>query len=497
MANGVTTVASNNDLPGGQTILSSQARALMRSHLVFFLPWVFHILHPGERPLVMNWYLHAICQALHKTFLGKIQRLVVNVPPRHLKSISAVAFTAWLLGRNARHKIMLVTYGSRLSQEHLANLVRIMSHPVYRMLFPETRLDPGISQGVLKTTAGGGCRTVTVGGATTGFGADYIIIDDAMKADDIVSEARREELDRFYRATLLTRFNDKRSGRLISMQQRLGEYDLPARLIEAGADHLCLPAWDDKEVVYDIGLGRIYRRPIGEVLRPDDEPREVLEEQRRRMGPRDFATQYLQLPGAIEGNIIRTDRFSRYKRGDIPRHKFHKVVQSWDTATSEEPRADFSVCLTFGFRADKWYLLDCLRERLPYPRLRDQVRAQQQLWRADKVVIEDAGAGQHLWQDMRQRGLFRPVLLRPAADKVTRMVGQLALIEDGDILLPDEAPWLDAFLSELKAFPTGRHDDQVDSLAQFLEWSKTHNKWANTKRDPTTGRKLFVQSRRR
>ena len=349
MANGVTTVANNNDLPGGQTILSSQARALMRSHLVFFLPWVFHILHPGERPLVMNWYLHAICQALHKTFLGKIQRLVVNVPPRHLKSISAVAFTAWLLGRNARHKIMLVTYGSRLSQEHLANLVRIMIHPVYRTLFPETRLDPGISQGVLKTTAGGGCRTVTVGGATTGFNSDYIIIDDAMKADDIVSEARREELDRFYRATLLTRFNDKRSGRLISMQQRLGEYDLPARLIEAGADHLCLPAWDDKEVVYDIGLGRIYRRPIGEVLRPDDEPREVLEEQRRRMGPRDFATQYLQLPGAIEGNIIRTDRFLRYKRQNSRATSSTRFCKAGILPRAKTQKLTFQFALPLGF----------------------------------------------------------------------------------------------------------------------------------------------------
>jgi predicted phage terminase large subunit-like protein len=111
------------------------------------------------------------------------------------------------------------------------------------------------------------------------------------------------------------------------------------------------------------------------------------------------------------------------------------------------------------------------------------------------VLIEEAGAGQHLWQDLRHRGPFRPIMLRPAADKVTRMVGQLGLIEDGDVLLPDDAPWLPTFISELRAFPTGRHDDQVDSLAQFLDWSKFNSGWARAERDPKTGRKLYVQRR--
>ena len=484
--------------PASPVSRALQEAALMRGFLVMFLPWVFRILHPGTKPLVLRWYLLAMCQALQKTAIGQTRRLVINVPPRHLKSITAVAYTAWMLGRNPQLKIMFVTYGDKLSRDHLTKLQRVMEHAFYRLLFPNTRMDPGgISKQVLSTTAGGGCRGVTVNGATTGFGADIILIDDAMKTGDYASEARREELERFFAATLLSRLNDKRRGVIVSLQQRLGAYDLPARMIEAGADHLSLPSYDDKEVVYDIGFGRIYRRPVGEVLRPDDEPREELDRFRREMGPRDFGIQYLQQAEAGDGAIIPTDKFDLYDPDEYPLHAFHKKVQSWDTATSEEVTADFSVCLTFGYRNGKWYLLDCLRERLSYTKLRDRIIAQKVRWGADKVLIERANAADHLWDDFQLSGSLRPILIPPRADKVTRMVGQTALIEDGDVMLPHESPWLPAFLSELRAFPNGKHDDQVDALSQFLEWSKAHDRWARAGRDPKTGRKLRVERRPR
>ena len=487
-------MASNKLVPRRDAFEDLQAAALMRAHLMFFLPWVFKVLHPGHEPLVLEWYLRAICQAFFKVACSRTRRLVINVPPRHLKSITSVAFVAWMLGRDPRLKFMLVTYGSKLSRDHLINLTRIMNHRVYRMLFPAARLTlGGIGQLLVSTTAGGGCRAVTVGGATTGHGADIIIIDDAMKAEDIVSEARRSELDRFYSGTLLTRLNSKKSGIIISIQQRLGEDDLPGRLIDAGAEHLCLPSYDDIEHVYDIGLGRIYRRPVAELLRPDDETMEVLNQLRRDMGPREFATQYLQLPSALEGNIIRTDAFHRFNLSDFPRSVFLKIVQSWDVACSEGTNGDYSVCLTFGYLDGKWYLIQIIRVHLGFPQLCDRAKAQYRLWKPDMVLIEDATFGQQLGQELRHRGEFWPKMIRPLADKVTRMVGQLTLIEEGDILIPEEAPWLSEFLKELRSFPSGRYDDQVDALAQFLDWSKWNGRWARAEYDPKTGRKLYVQ----
>lgn len=473
---------------------SRETAALMRMHLMFFLPFVFEVLHPGEDALKMQWYLRAMCQAFHKVAMGQSLRLVINVPPRHLKSITSVAFTAWMLGRDPRLKIMLVTYGESLSRDHLTNLHKIMSHPYFGQLFPKARLtSKAVGKNLLVTTQGGGCRGVTVKGATTGHGADIIIIDDAMKADDITSQAKCEELDRFYTGTLITRLNNKLKGAIISVQQRLGQRDLPQRLLDAGADHLSLPSYQDEGQLIDIGLGRLYSRKPGEILRPEREPMSVLEQYRRDMGPHAFATQFLQLPGALEGNVIRTDAIGRFDLADYPRKRFGKIVQSWDVATTIGPNSDFSVCLTVGYIDGRWHLIHALRVQREFPQLVDLVRGHHRLWKPDALLVEDAAFGQQLGQELRHRHGMRPIMLRPNADKFTRMVGQLAMIEEGDFLIPHEAPWLSALLDELRFFPAGSHDDQVDALAQFLDWSKRRDKWARAAYDPCTGRKLYVQ----
>lgn len=467
--------------------------SLRRGFVYFFLHWAFQVLHSLDQPLRNDWYLQAMCQALQKTALGRTRRLVINVPPRHLKSIAATAYTAWMLGHNPALKVMLATYGDKLGRDHLERLQRLMCHPAYMMLFPKTGLVPGgISQGVLHTTAGGNSRSVTVGGATTGFGADIILIDDAMNALDIVSEAKRSELDRFYSATLLTRLNSKRRGVIISIQQRLGEDDLPARLIDAGAEHLSLAAFDDQEHIYDIGFGRRYRRRVGEVLRPFDEPRGVLDRLRDDMGPRDFATQYLQLPSALDGNIIPMDRLHRFVLTPFVRSQWEKIVQSWDTAHSENPKAAYSVGITFGLKNGKWYVLDVHRVRLRFAALRDRIQALHKRYCADLVIIEDADSGAHLWDDLR--GKMRLIMPRPIVDKETRMVGQLTMIEDGTVLFPTEAPWLDVLFSEMRIFPVSRFKDQIDALAQFLYWAKAHHRSHVVPRD-ANGRKLYVNRR--
>jgi predicted phage terminase large subunit-like protein len=134
------------------------------------------------------------------------------------------------------------------------------------------------------------------------------------------------------------------------------------------------------------------------------------------------------------------------------------------------------------------------RVRVEYTELRDRIIAQKRRWKADEVLIEDAGAGSHMWSDLRHRHDWRPVMIQPIADKITRMVAQLAMIEDGDLLLPHEAPWLTVLLSEMRAFPDATHDDQVDALSQFLAWAKANEFWALTVRDPRTG-KLVRPSR--
>jgi predicted phage terminase large subunit-like protein len=330
-------------------------------------------------------------------------------------------------------------------------------------------------------------KGVSVGGSVTGFGADLIIVDDCMKADDVKSVTSREEVKGWFGNTLFTRLNDKQTGRILSIQQRLHEDDLPAMLLERGYRHLNLPAIAEREEEVPIGPGRVHRRAVGDLLNPAREDRALLDRIRCELGPAVFSAQYQQDPVAPEGNAIRMEWFRTYNEPP-PRNAFTKVIQSWDTGMSAAPTSDFSVCTTWGFRTDKWYLLDVYRQRLDFPDLRNAMIRLWQQWMPDRVLIEDAGAGKSVAQDIRLSGKFMPMLCRVSIDKMARFTGCFGEIESGNILLPVEAPWLDDLRKELRAFPHGRHDDQVDSLSQFINHQKRHWTWVITEIDPVTKR---------
>lgn len=460
-------------------------RTARRSEFSLFLMKVFETLHPGEPPLAMAWYIHAMCHALGEVAAGRKKRLVITVPPRHLKSVTAsVAFVAWMLGHNPAMKIMVASYSQDLARLH-SNLTRtIMESAWYKADFPATRISERGNRALeLETTAGGVRKAVSVSGSITGFGADLIIVDDCMKADDARSAVMREEIKSWFDNTLLSRLNDKASGRIVSIQQRLHEDDLPAYMLAKGYEHLNLPAIAEREEVVPLGRGKVHRRVVGDLLNPSRESREVLDQLRRDLGPAVFSAQYQQDPVAPEGNLVRMEWFGTYERAP-ERHELLKVVQSWDTGMSSAPTSDFSVCTTWGFyrTTSKWLLLDVYRERLDYPDLRRAVLRFWKTWQADAVLIEDAVSGKSLWQDLRASTSLRPIMIPPDASKEERLAGCLGEVESGNILLPTEAHWLDVFKAEMRAFP-GRHDDQVDSFSQFVSWSIRHWKWTLTSYD--------------
>lgn len=461
-----------------------QLAAAKRTYFGLFLMKVFETLHPGEPPLQLAWYLEAICYSLGQVCKGDVRRLVITVPPRHLKSETvAVAYVAWMLGHRPDLKIMVASYSQDLARLH-SNLTRtVMESEWYRRDFPGARIsDRGNRALELVTTAGGFRKAVSVGGTITGFGADIIIIDDCMKADEARSQASRDEVKGWYDNTLATRLNDKATGRIISIQQRLHEDDLPAYLLEKGYEHLNLPAIAEQETRVPVGRNVDHLRRVGDLLNPNRENLETLERQRRELGPAVFAAQYQQDPVAPEGNLLRWEWFRTYDE-DVDRNNFQKIAQSWDTGMSAAPTSDFSVCTTWGYRAGRWFLLDVFRQRLDYPDLRKAVIRLERQWSADLVLIEDAGSGKSLWQDLRQNGPLTPTMCSVRDCKEERFVGCLGEVEDGRIVLPIEAPWLSEFRSELKAFPAGRHDDQVDSFSQFVQHQLRHWAWAETEYD--------------
>jgi predicted phage terminase large subunit-like protein len=159
----------------------------------------------------------------------------------------------------------------------------------------------------------------------------------------------------------------------------------------------------------------------------------------------------------------------RAKRASGP---FDRVVQSWDTANKASELSDFSVCTSWGIKGKDLYLLHVLRRRMEYPELKRAVREQCEAFAASVVLIEDKASGTQLIQELIEQGLHAVTRYQPQSDKVMRMHAQTAMIKNGFVHLPKEAPWLAPYLRELTAFPKGKHDDQVDSTAQVLDWFK-------------------------
>ena len=131
------------------------------------------------------------------------------------------------------------------------------------------------------------------------------------------------------------------------------------------------------------------------------------------------------------------------------------------------------MCTTWGVKGKDLFLLGVLRRRLEYPALKRAVREQQSRFGANVVLIEDKASGTQLIQELIQDGCYGVTRYQPTTDKIMRMHAQTAIIENGFVRIPEDAPWLAEYLHEMIVFPKGKHDDQVDSTAQFLDWFKT------------------------
>jgi predicted phage terminase large subunit-like protein len=372
-------------------------------------------------------------------------------------------------------QILCVSYAQDLADKLSRDCRRIVASDWYRRLFP-TRLAPRHQAVPEFETTAQGCRIATsVGGVLAGRGADIIIIDDPLKPEEALSQAQRRAANEWFDHTLYSRLNDKLTGAIVLIMHRLHEDDLAGHVLAQEAwEVVRLPAIADEEEWHRVEtvFGRqSFGRKAGEAFHPEREPPEMIEQIRRTLGEYNFAGQYQQAPSPQGGGMVKVTWFRRYAEGERP-EEFDRVVQSWDTANKASELSDFSVCTTWGVKGKDLYLLHVLRRRMEYPELKRAVREQCQAFGASVVLIEDKASGTQLIQELIEQGLHAVTRYHPQADKIMRMHAQTAMIENGFVLLPKEAGWLAEYLHELTAFPKGKHDDQVDSTAQILEWFK-------------------------
>jgi len=403
-------------------------------------------------------------------------RPIINLPPRHLKSLMAsIAFPAWCLGHDPSAQILCVSYAQDLADKLARDCRSIMASPWYRRIF-STRL-AAHRQAVQEfvTTRQGYRLGSSNGGVLTGRGADIILIDDRLKPEEALSDTQRQAANDWFDHTLYSRQNDKRHGAIVIIMQRLHEDDLVGHVLgQEPWEVVCFPAIaeaDERHEIDTIWGPRSFTRQHGEALHPEREPLDTLDRIRRTVGEYNFAGQYQQTPAPLGGGLVKADWFKRYSAEDLP-ERFERIVQSWDTANKATELSDFSICTTWGIKGKNFYLLNVLRKRLEYPALKRAVREQQNLFNADVVLIEDKASGTQLIQELIAGGCHAVTSYKPECDKIMRLHAQTAVIENGFVYIPETAPWPAEYLHEMTVFPKGKHDDQVDSTAQFLDWFK-------------------------
>jgi predicted phage terminase large subunit-like protein len=450
--------------------------ALLRQHLSAFVERVFAELNPGV-PYLPNWHIEAIEEQLIRCLRGEVTRLIITMPPRSLKSICAsVAFPAWALGNAPNTEIICASYAQPLASELSRATRRVMRSPWYRRAFPRARLERATEDRLI-TTLNGGRMATSVGGVLTGVGGDIIIIDDPMKAQEANSQPGRDAVINWFDTTLLTRLNNKQTGIIILVMQRVHMDDLAGHLLKQGGwAHLDLPAIAEIPQTISLPGGRFYQRGAGEVLHPAREPRELLEQLREEMGTQMFSAQYQQRPIPAEGNMFRWEWIQLLD--EMPTRSLEDgVYQSWDMAVKESESNDYSVCTTWLVRDGKYYLLDVFRGRLPFPLLRQKLWELAQQWRVDRVIIEDAANGSPLLQELTRDKPreFKVHGVQPERDKGSRFATATPVMEQGKVFMPANAQWLRTLMEELLVFPNGKYDDQVDSVSQFLNWHRNRN----------------------
>lgn len=450
--------------------------AACRRDFLSFARKCFHTLAPNS-PFQMNRYIQAIAHHLELVRRGIIKRLIINAPPRSLKSLlTSVAFPAYGLGLEPWKKYLVISYNSELAIKPSNEFRMIVHAPWHQELFPAMRILKDSESEVYTTQ--NGCRLAkSIDGTVTGLGADIIIIDDPLKAIDAYSDHARNRVNAAFFESVLSRLDDPQYGAVIIVMQRLHIDDLTGAVLRSGPDWtvLSFPAIAEQEEQIQIGNNRYYFRRVGDVLQPERMSREFLDSRRAEIGTERFAAHYQQNPLPSTGVIVNPQWIQRYE--ELPNKTSTAVcLQSWDTAVKPGEGNSRSACVTVLKQDNNYYVMDLLVGQFDYLNLVENAVSQARAHNPNKILIEDVGLGTALIQDLKKRGLpVVPVI--PERDKLNRLVLQVSKFTDDQVFLPRRRQWLPDLESELFLFPHGRYDDVVDALVQALGYQHTAYGW--------------------
>jgi predicted phage terminase large subunit-like protein len=460
-------------------VLKSYHR-LLRSDFSAFTKKVYFTVSPNS-PYLHNWHIDLIAEYLLACQQRKIKRLIINIPPRYLKSISVnVAWPCWLLGNNPSEKIISASYSQTLSLKHSIDSRLVIESDWYKQTFGDLKLtDDQNTKSKFVTEKRGSRFATSVGGTLTGEGGNFLILDDPHNALEAQSEKERQTAIEWYKQVFASRLDDKKNGVIVLVMQRLQQEDLTGHLIKNDWVHLKIPAINrtKKDLVFNFPIsGRQVIMKPNDVLHESRETLEQLLQTESELGSYAFAGQYLQEPVPVEGGLVKRAWIKWHSKKPV--EYWDEIIQSWDTAIKEGQFNDYSVCTIWGRKGEHWFIIEIIREKMGYPTLKKSVinTAQKYSEKLTHILVEDKASGQTIVQDLITETRLPIIAIQPKGDKVARLSMVSGDIEAGRLSLQTDGENTDEAINELMGFPTVSHDDIVDSITQFLIWVKNRNK---------------------
>lgn len=448
---------------------------LLKESFYAFIKHFWHVIEPGTE-YKEGWHVHVICQHLTAVTEFKIPKLIVNIPPRHMKSIIISAmWPAWVWLKYPHRKFIYASYSQSLAlQDSVKTRDIILSGEYQRLIGSDWSLKEDANLKTEFHNTKGGIRVATsVGGTLTGKGGDYLVADDPQSATDAHSETIREEANRWWGEVMSSRANDpKQVGRVV-IQQRLHESDLTGNLLanNKGYQHLILPAVYEANSKLKSDTALRFKDPRtkdGELLWPERFDLASINELKKDLGSLASSGQLQQDPKPADGGMFKRKWWQWYR--DLPLD-IEQIVQFWDCAQKPGVTNDYSVCATWAKTSKGFFMLDLWREKVEAPDLERAVFTNFSKHKPNAVVIEDKSSGSSLIQTLLRETDLPVIPYDPGKlDKVTRASAVTPKVESGRCFLNDRIEGIEDFLLEHEKFPSAAHDDTVDTTSMMIEY---------------------------
>ena len=434
------------------------------------------MLEPGT-PLSWNWHIDLIAEYLEAVSAGDIKRLIINIPPRHMKSrLATVMWPCWEWTHRPELSYLFSSYAEGLSRDHSRERRDVIRSEWYQKRWPDVRIRDDQGEIIhFKNTRGGAMFSRGTNGTSTGKGGNRVVVDDPHNTKQSESEAQREQALTDFDRNLNTRLNDPDNDAIVVIMQRLHEKDVSGHILKdiGGYEHVCLPAEAPTRttIVFPRSHKRIVRKE-NELLWPDRVPRRVLRQLKTVMGSYAYSGQYQQDPIPRGENLFPADGWRFYDPLNPPHPLVtaQQWVQSWDMAFKSTKASAFVVGQVWCRWGANRFLVDQVRKRMSFKESIKAVIALSEKWPlATAKLIEDKANGPAVIDTLKDRvpGI---IAWNPEGDKPARAEALAVYHEAGNLWIPtkESTPWVEEFIAEHERCPNGEFWDQIDAAGQAM-----------------------------